>query len=53
MAIKWRNSKIHFEGLDRVDGVFEDLSFPRGFNLAAAPKIGGRAGPFVAAIRRV
>jgi hypothetical protein len=38
MAIKWRNFKIHLEGLDRVDGVFEDWSFPRGFNLAADPK---------------
>jgi arylsulfatase len=60
MAIKWRNFKIHLEGLDRVDGVFEDWSFPRGFNLAADPKerwnilwqntwIGERVGPFVAA----
>ena len=60
MAIKWRNFKVHLEGLDRVDGVFEDWSFPRGFNLAADPKerwnvlwqntwIGERVGPFVAA----
>ena len=60
MAIKWRNFKIHLAGLDRVDGVFEDWSFPRGFNLAADPKerwnilwqntwIGERVGPFVAA----
>jgi len=55
-----RNYKIHLDGLDRVDGVFEDWSFPRAFNLAADPKerfniiwqntwIGERIGPFVAA----
>jgi arylsulfatase len=60
MAIKWRNFKIHLDGLERVDGVFEDWSFPRAFNLAADPKerfniiwqntwIGERVGPFVAA----
>jgi arylsulfatase A-like enzyme len=60
MAAKWRNYKIHFDGLDRVDGVIEDWSFPRAFNLAADPKerwniiwqntwIGERIGPFVAA----
>jgi arylsulfatase len=60
IAIKWRNYKIHLEGLDRVDGVFEDWSFPRAYNLAADPKerwniiwqntwIGERVGPFVAA----
>ena len=38
MAAKWRNYKIHFDGLDRVDGVFEDWSFPRAFNLASDPK---------------
>ena len=38
MAIKWRNYKIHLDGLDRVDGVFEDWSFPRAFNLACDPK---------------
>jgi arylsulfatase A-like enzyme len=60
MAIKWRNYKIHLDGLDRVDGVIEDWSFPRAFNLAADPKerwnilwqnswLGERVGPFVAA----
>jgi len=38
MAMKWRNYKIHLDGLDRVDGVIEDWSFPRAFNLAADPK---------------
>jgi len=38
MAIKWRNYKIHLDGLDRVDGVVEDWSFPRAFNLAADPR---------------
>jgi arylsulfatase A-like enzyme len=38
MAIKWRNYKIHLDGLDRVDGVVEDWSFPRAFNLASDPK---------------
>jgi arylsulfatase A-like enzyme len=38
MAIKWRNYKVHLDGLDRVDGAFEDWSFPRAFNLAADPK---------------
>jgi arylsulfatase A-like enzyme len=38
MAIKWRNYKIHLAGLDRVDGVIEDWSFPRAFNLASDPK---------------
>jgi arylsulfatase len=38
MAVKWRNYKMHIEGLDRVDGAFEDWSFPRAFNLAADPK---------------
>jgi len=28
MAVKWRNYKIHSDGLDRVDGVIEDWSFP-------------------------
>ncbi len=27
MAVKWRNYKMHLDGLDRVDGVFEDWSF--------------------------
>ena len=60
MAVKWRNYKIHLNGLDRVDGVFEDWSFPRAFNLAADPKerwniiwqntwLGEEVGPFVAA----
>ena len=60
MAIKWKNFKIHIGGLDRVDGAFEDWSFPRAFNLASDPKerfniiwqntwIGERIGPFVAA----
>jgi len=60
MAVKWRNYKIHMEGLDRVDGAFEDWSFPRAFNLAADPKerfninwqntwLGERIAPFVAA----
>jgi hypothetical protein len=31
-------SGIHLDGLDRVDGVFEDWSFPRAFNLASDPK---------------
>ena len=38
MAMKWRNYKIHLDGLDRVDGVIEGWSFPRAFNLAADPK---------------
>jgi hypothetical protein len=38
MAVKWKNFKIHIDGLDRVDGVFEDWSFPRAFNLAAGSK---------------
>ena len=38
MAVKWRNYKIHLNGLDSVDGVMEDWSFPRAFNLAADPK---------------
>jgi arylsulfatase len=60
MAIKWRNYKIHLDGLDRVDGVMEDWSFPRAFNLAADPKerwniiwqnswLGEEIGPFVTA----
>jgi arylsulfatase A-like enzyme len=60
MAIKWRNFKIHLDGLDRVDGVIEDWSFPRAFNLAADPKerwniiwqnswIGEEIGPLVMA----
>jgi arylsulfatase A-like enzyme len=60
MAVKWRNFKLHLEGLDRVDGVVEDWSFPRAFNLAADPKerwniiwqnswLGEEIGPFVAA----
>jgi len=60
MAVKWRNYKIHLDGLDRVDGVIEDWSFPRAFNLAADPKerwniiwqnswLGERIGPFVVA----
>ena len=60
MAVKWRNYKMHIDGLDRVDGVFEDWSFPRAFNLASDPKerwniiwqntwIGEEIGPFVAA----
>jgi arylsulfatase A-like enzyme len=59
MAIKWRN-KIHLDGLDRVDGVIEDWSFPRAFNLASDPKerwnimwqnswLGEEIGPFIAA----
>lgn len=38
MALKWHQYKIHFAGLDRVDGVVEEWSFPRGFNLDADPK---------------
>ena len=60
MAIKWRNYKIQLDGLDRVDGVIEDWSFPRAFNLASDPKerwniiwqnswIGEEIGPLVAA----
>ena len=60
MAIKWRNYKIHMDGLDRVDGVIEDWSFPRAFNLASDPKkrwniiwqnswLGEEIGPFIAA----
>jgi len=60
MAIKWRNYKVHLDGLDRVDGVIEDWSFPRAFNLASDPKerwniiwqnswIGEAIGPFVGA----
>jgi arylsulfatase A-like enzyme len=60
MAVKWRNYKIHIDGLDRVDGVIEDWSFPRAFNLASDPKerwniiwqnswLGEEIGPFVAA----
>ena len=59
MAIKWRNYKVHLDGLDRVDGAFEDWSFPKAFNLAADPKerwniiwqnswIGEEIGPFIA-----
>jgi arylsulfatase A-like enzyme len=60
MAVKWRNFKIHMEGLDRVDGAFEDWSFQQAFNLASDPKerwnimwqntwLGEEIGPFVAA----
>jgi arylsulfatase len=60
LAIKWRNYKIHMDGLDRVDGVIEDWSFPRAFNLASDPKerwniiwqnswLGEEIGPFIAA----
>jgi arylsulfatase A-like enzyme len=60
MAIKWRNYKIQLDGLDRVDGVIEDWSFPRAFNLASDPKerwniiwqnswIGEEIGPLIAA----
>jgi arylsulfatase A-like enzyme len=60
MAVKWRNYKIHLDGLDRVDGTIEDWSFPRAFNLASDPKerwniiwqntwLGEEIGPFVAA----
>ena len=60
MAVKWRNYKIHMDGLDRVDGTFEDWSFPRAFNLASDPKerwniiwqntwLGEEIGPYVAA----
>ena len=38
MAVKWRHYKIHLDGLERVDGVIEDWSFPRAFNLASDPK---------------
>jgi arylsulfatase len=59
MAVKWRTYKIHLDGLDRVDGVIEDWSFPRAFNLAADPKerwniiwqnslLGEKVGSFVA-----
>ena len=41
MAIKWRNFKIHLEGLDRVDGVFEDWSFPRGSISRPTPRNAG------------
>jgi arylsulfatase len=60
MAVKWRNYKLHLDGLDRVDGMFEDWSFPRAFNLAADPKersniiwqntwLGDEIAPFAAA----
>ncbi|HXC97636.1 MAG TPA: sulfatase-like hydrolase/transferase [Edaphobacter sp.] len=60
MAIKWRNFKIHLDGLDRVDGVIENWSFPRAFNLASDPKerwnimwqnswLGEEIGPIIAA----
>ena len=60
MAVKWRHYKIHLDGLERVDGVIEDWSFPRAFNLASDPKerwniiwqnswIGDEIGPFIAA----
>jgi arylsulfatase A-like enzyme len=60
MAVKWRNYKLHLDGLDRVDGAFEDWSFPRAFNLAADPKerfniiwqntwLGDEIAPFAAA----
>jgi arylsulfatase A-like enzyme len=60
MAIKWRNYKIHLEGLDRVDGEIRDWSFPRAFNLASDPKerwniiwqnswLGEEIGPLIAA----
>lgn len=60
MAVKWRNYKIHLEGLESVDGAFEDWSFPRAFNLSSDPKeryniiwqntwIGEEIGPIVAA----
>jgi arylsulfatase A-like enzyme len=60
MAIKWRNYKIQLDGLDRVDGVIEDWSFPRAFNLSSDPKerwniiwqnswIGEEIGPLIAA----
>lgn len=60
MAVKWRNYKVHMDGLDRADGAFEDWSFPRAFNLASDPKerwniiwqntwIGERIAPFVIA----
>ena len=53
-------NKIHLDGLDRVDGVIEDWSFPRAFNLASDPKerwniiwqntwLGEQIGPFVVA----
>lgn len=59
MAVKWRSYKVHMEGIDRVDGAFEDWSFPRAFNLASDPKerwnviwqntwIGEEIAPFVA-----
>jgi hypothetical protein len=41
MAVKWRHYKIHLDGLERVDGVIEDWSFPRAFNLASDPKEAG------------
>jgi hypothetical protein len=60
IAVKWRNYKLHLDGLDRVDGAFEDWSFPRAFNLASDPKerfniiwqntwLGDEIGPFAAA----
>jgi hypothetical protein len=60
MAVKWRNYKVHLDGLDRVDGAFEDWSFPRAFNLASDPNerwniiwqntcLGEEIGPFIAA----
>jgi hypothetical protein len=60
LAVKWRNYKLHLDGLDRVDGAFEDWSFPRAFNLASDPKerfniiwqntwLGDEIGPFAAA----
>ena len=41
MTVKWRHHKIHLDGLERVDGVIEDWSFPRAFNLASDPKEAG------------
>jgi len=41
MAVKWRNYKLHLDGLDRVDGVIEDWSFPRAFNLASDQRSAG------------
>jgi arylsulfatase len=63
MAVKWRNYKFHLDRLYRVDGAFEDWSFPRAFNLASDPKerwnitwqnrwIGEEIGPFVAAYQQ-
>jgi hypothetical protein len=51
MAVKWRNYKLHLDGLDRVDGAFEDWSFPRAFNLAS-DQIAPFAADYEASVRK-